>query len=332
VFRAAVINFVGHPMRSIRIAGPALRQAIALGDVQTAALAIYVMGQAHFGAGRFLQCAEMLRGVDELLVGDHEGMRAGTTGTMSVMCLGLRIAALGAIGHFAQGMQVAARAARIAASTGRAFDRVALLFGTGSMRLRAGQAACAVSDLEEAMSLCRLHAIDSFATAVAIPLGEGLSLLGRHQEAIEILESGLAQARRLGHLSQSAQLQSQLGMALTRVARMDDAAKVAAECIQACRPYGFVFSEAISHYVLALASSSAAAPAESLLDYERACRLCYRLQAWPTLAQMLQSKAGALRSRGANRRSAAALAQQRRVVALCEPMGMASESLSVACA
>ena len=285
--RAQAMNFAGTPMQSIEIAEPALNRARAAQFRDLELLAVYIIGQANYAAGRYRATADLLSAQLDQLRGGNALARFGTGGTTSVLFLimiGIAAASLGDCGRARAALD---EALTVAGQTGRPYDAVACCYAGGILKSSTGRANEAIVEFRKGLELCREYSINLFIPLIVGQLGAALSMVGHHTQAIGLLEKVVREAESLGHNVGTVFANYALAVAYKASGKMPEAAALCRKSLENAREYGFQGVE--TRLLLLLGSLELAADHPDLRTAEayvrRSIMLASRLGALPNVAQ-----------------------------------------------
>ena len=195
------------------------------------------LGQAHHALGNYRQAIEVLRrnvtavadatAVDPVSLA---GLPAVHTRTWLVWCLA-------ETGAFAEGFTYGEAAVKMAEAVERPYTLVAAYCGIGLLYLRQGELLQAVPQLERALSLCQETDIALAFPTVAALLGAAYAQLGRSEEALRLLEQGVAQAAAKNILVYRALGLVHLGEAYLLAGRLQEASEAAQRALDVCQAH-----------------------------------------------------------------------------------------------
>jgi transcriptional regulator with AAA-type ATPase domain/tetratricopeptide (TPR) repeat protein len=159
-------------------------------------------------------------------------------------------------------------------------------FGKGSVELRRGDFAAAISLLERAVELCRSHHLESWFPAVSASLGYAYANAGRAAEGLALLEQAVAHADRM-HVSASYSMWlTYLSHALLCLGRTADARAIAESALERARKHGERGHEAWALLLLGSAAAKAGSSGAEAIEetFEQAIDLARSLGMRPLLA------------------------------------------------
>lgn len=185
--KCIILSHFGEPSKAIE-EGEACRElAQGIGDIAHLANANFALGQAYWLRGDFAKAKSVLeRDIAAVRSGLKTG-DAGTTGTVSVLCLGCLGNSYALTGDFERAMEHGEEALAIARETSRPYDLAYAQVSIGLARLTRGDHAEAVKHCEEALHWARTGEIQLLELSVARYLGRALASQGRFEEAESLL-------------------------------------------------------------------------------------------------------------------------------------------------
>ncbi len=210
-----------------------------LGDGASTVNAGFALGQAYWNRGEFQKAADILETALDHLEGDLRGKHAGTTGTPSVLCLVSLSHTYCFMGLLDKAMVRSREAVSIAQETGRPYDLSYAIAARGLALLTVGDVDAAVSDLEEALRLCRASELRLLFPHTARYLGRAYALTGRLDEAQALLEDAVEQSRALSLVGLQAWCSSALGLTHLTNGTLAEAEAIAKASLELARRHGY---------------------------------------------------------------------------------------------
>ena len=144
---------------------------------------------------------------------------------------------LAELGDFAGGLMYARQCVELAESSGGPFSTSGAYFGLGHLHVRRGEAAAAISVLEQGLAICLAHGVENAFPATAASLGYGYVLAGRSDKALPLLEQALQRARAMGVFASWAQWLVYLGEGYLLVGETEKAHQCAKQALQHARAH-----------------------------------------------------------------------------------------------
>lgn len=145
------------------------------------------LGQAYMWRGDFRQSLALLRDNQSWTNGPLRQERIGTTGTSSVLWLGMLAASHAYLGSFRQAIATAQEACAIADEVRRPYDMALAYWYAGFVRSHQGDTTGALVSLEHGYQICRSAQISFLIPVLSTSLGHTYSLAGRTGEGVELL-------------------------------------------------------------------------------------------------------------------------------------------------
>jgi tetratricopeptide (TPR) repeat protein len=187
-YLAGHFNTVGQYDRAIASCQHALALATALGDMSLQVSAHQQLGLAYFGLGEYHRAMDFAGRNVASLEGTRVSEHFGRLGLPSVISRLFLASCLCELGAFAEAIDHAEAAVRIAEAVEHPYSRIRAYGYLGGLYLRKGDLQQAVPVLERGLSLC--HTADIWSMPIAPALGLAYALSGRAAEA----QAQLAQA------------------------------------------------------------------------------------------------------------------------------------------
>ena len=145
------------------------------------------LGQAYMWRGDFRKSLALLRDNQSWTDGPLRQERIGTTGTSSVLWLGMLAASHAYLGNFRQAIATAQEACTIADEVRRPYDMALAYWYAGFVLSHQGDTASALVSLEHGYQICRSAQISFLVPVLSTSLGHTYSLAGRPDEGVELL-------------------------------------------------------------------------------------------------------------------------------------------------
>jgi predicted ATPase len=285
--RAQAMNFAGTPMQSIELAEPALHRARAAQVRDLELLAVYIIGQANYAAGRYQATADLLSSQMDQLRGGNALARFGTGGTTSVLFLIMIVVASASLGDADRSQKALEEAVGVANETGRPYDAVACSYAHGILLSSAGRTPEAIAEFRRGLELCREYSINLFIPLIVGQLGAALSAVGQQVQAIGLLEKVVREAESLGHNVGTVFANYALAAAYKASGRIAEAVALCRKSLESTRQYGYQGVE--TRLLLLLGNLELAADRPDLQAAEayvrRSIMLASRVGALPNVAQ-----------------------------------------------
>jgi class 3 adenylate cyclase/tetratricopeptide (TPR) repeat protein len=195
VARSFVHNWRGELDASILCGLRARGIARELGDRAVDVGASFYLGQAYMWRGDFRQSVAVLEDNLAWIDGPLRHQRVGTTGTGSVLWLGMLGASHGRLGNFEVAIDAAAKACLIADETERPVDIALAYWWAGFIWSHKGDVPMALQHLERGFEVARASQISFMIPVLSTSLGYAYALAGRHAEGISLLTKALGFSR-----------------------------------------------------------------------------------------------------------------------------------------
>jgi class 3 adenylate cyclase/tetratricopeptide (TPR) repeat protein len=187
VAQTFVHNWQGDLETSIRCGERGLEIAREIRDSRLELSASSFLGQAYMWGGNFRQSLALLQDNRSWTTGPLRLERIGTTGTSSVLWLGMLAASQAYIGDFPDAETTAQQACAIADEVGRPYDMALAHWYAGFVQAHQGNLPRALSLLEHGYHICRSARISFLIPVISTSLGHTYALTGRFDEGIELL-------------------------------------------------------------------------------------------------------------------------------------------------
>jgi tetratricopeptide (TPR) repeat protein len=192
VARAFVHNARGELDATIERSARARNIARTIGNIGLEVGATFYLGQAHMWRGDFRQAVAVLEDNMAWIDGPLRHQRVGTTGTSSVLWLGMLGASQGRLGNFAAAIDTARKACLIADEVRRPADIAIAYWWAGFVLEHKGDVPAALQYLEHGFNVCRTGQINYLLPIISTSLGHAYALAGRAEQGIPLLEKALA--------------------------------------------------------------------------------------------------------------------------------------------
>jgi class 3 adenylate cyclase/tetratricopeptide (TPR) repeat protein len=195
VARSFVHNWRGELDASIQCGLRARGIAREIGDRAVDVGASFYLGQAYMWRGDFRQSVALLEDNLSWIDGPLRHQRLGTTGTGSVLCLGMLGASHGRLGNFEAAIDIAQKACLIAEEVQRPADITLAYWWAGFIWSHKGDVPAALQALEHGFEVCRASQIHFLVPILSTSLGYAYALAGRPAEGIPLLTRALGFSR-----------------------------------------------------------------------------------------------------------------------------------------
>jgi class 3 adenylate cyclase/tetratricopeptide (TPR) repeat protein len=195
VARSFVHNWRGELDASIERGLRARSIAREIGHGALEVSASFYLAQAYMWRGDFQQSIAVLEDNLAWIDGPLRHERIGTTGTGSVLWLGMLGASHGRLGNFRTAIETARKACRIADEVKRPADIALAYWWAGFIWSHKGDMAEALQHLEHGFDVCRKSQINFLVPILSTSLGFTYALTGRTAEGIQLLRNSVAFSR-----------------------------------------------------------------------------------------------------------------------------------------
>ncbi len=322
VARSFVHNLRGELEASIECGLRARAIARDIGDRAIDVGASLYLGQAYMWRGDFRQSAAVLEDNLAWIDGPLRNQRIGTTGTGSVMWLGMLGASHGRLGNFEAAIDTARKACLIADEVRRPADIALAYWWAGFVWSHRGDVPQALQALEHGFEVCRASQINYLVPILSTSLGYTYALAGRTAEGIALLTKALGFARASRFTYGEAWSSVYLGFANLLDNKYEGMLDHARSALELARRYKYRAIEADALRLLGDVYRNGPAPNEEEAErhYLQACALCLELGLQPEYARC-QIGLGQTLVRSGRQAEAERLFEQAQQ--LCRSMGMA---------
>jgi class 3 adenylate cyclase/tetratricopeptide (TPR) repeat protein len=166
-----------------------------IGDGALELGASFRLGQAYMWRGDFQQSVALLEDNLAWIDGPLRHQRIGTTGTGSVLWLGMLGASRGRLGNFPAAIDAAQKACLIADEVKRPYDIALAYWWAGFIQSHKGDVPAALQYLEYGFEVCRSSQVNFLVPVLSTTLGYTYALSGRTAEGIALLTKALGFSR-----------------------------------------------------------------------------------------------------------------------------------------
>jgi class 3 adenylate cyclase/tetratricopeptide (TPR) repeat protein len=153
--------------------------------------ASFYLGQAYMWRGDFQRSLALLQNNRAWTAGPLRQERIGTTGTSSVLWMGMLAASHAYLGNFRDGTVAAEEACEIADEVRRPYDVALAYWYAGFVLSHQGNVSSALVSLEHGYQVCRSAQISFLIPVLSTSLGYAYALSGRADEGIALLSKAL---------------------------------------------------------------------------------------------------------------------------------------------
>lgn len=191
VAQTFVHNWRGDLDASIMCGERGLRIAREIGDNRLELSASSFLGQAYMWRGNFQRSLALLQNNQAWTSGPMRQERIGTTGTSSVLWLGMLAASSAYLGNFQDATAAAREACAIADEVRRPYDMALAHWYAGFVQSHQGDVTGALASLEHGYQICRSAQISFLIPVLSTSLGHAYALAGRTDQGIELLTKAI---------------------------------------------------------------------------------------------------------------------------------------------
>jgi DNA-binding NtrC family response regulator/tetratricopeptide (TPR) repeat protein len=287
---ASMTNYfrqLGDCDEAVRAGSRARVIAVALGNRALEVGATYQLGLVYRQLGDHARAISELRTLVETLVGESIHERFGSPAVYSVHARTWMAMSLADVGQFAEGLALAEEAVQIAADAKNAFSELNACLCLGTVHLQQESLDRAIPILERSLTLCRDGNFDLLLPGTASALGAALTLAGRVDEALPLLELAVETAMAKGLKAGASLHLVRLGRAMLLARRSQNACEIAHRALDAARTHKERGNEAWALHLLTEVAAHGDSP-----DSEAAARygaegmaLAHSLGMLPLVAQ-----------------------------------------------
>ena len=247
-------NWRGDLDASIACGVRALEIAGEIGDDRLKLSASFYLGQAYMWWGDFQRSLVLLEENRSWTKGALGRERIGTTGTSSVLWLGMLAASHAYLGHFGEASEVALEACAIAEEVQRPYDMALAYWYAGFVLSHRGDIASAIERLERGYEVASAAQIRLLVPVLSTSLGSAYAAAGRIEEGIRLLNDALGFSRAANFNYGLAWSTVYLGFAKLAAGRAEGVIAQAREAVGLTSRHHYKAVEASAHRLLAAAS------------------------------------------------------------------------------
>jgi class 3 adenylate cyclase/tetratricopeptide (TPR) repeat protein len=287
VARSFVHNWRGELDASIQCGLRARNIAREIGDRAVDVGASFYLAQAYMWRGDFQQSVAVLEDNLTWIDGPLRHQRIGTTGTGSVLWLGMLGASHGRLGNFEVAIDAARKACLIADEVQRPYDIALAYWWAGFIWSHKGDVPMALQRLEHGFEVCRASQINYLVPILSTSLGYTYVLAGRHAEGITLLTKALGFSRASNFTYGEAWSSAYLGFAKLLDNDYEGMLDHARRVLELARKHKYRAIEVDALRLLADVYRNGAAPSleEAERHYLQACEMCLELGLRPEYAR-----------------------------------------------
>jgi tetratricopeptide (TPR) repeat protein len=322
VARSFVHNWRGELDASIQCGLRARGIAREIGDRAVDIGASFYLGQAYMWRGDFRQSLAVLEDNLSWIDGPMRYQRVGTTGTGSVLWLGMLGASHGRLGNFEVAIDATRTACRIADEVKRPADIALAYWWAGFIWSHRGNVPQALQALEHGFEVCRSSQINYLVPILSTSLGYTYALAGRIAEGISMLANSVEISRASNFTYGQAWSSVYLGFAKLLDNNYEGMLDHAKGVLELARAYKYRAIEVDALRLLADIYRSAPGPDQTAAErhYREACEMSLELGLQPEYARCQIGLAQTLMLSG---REAEAESLFEQASLLCRSMGLA---------
>ena len=287
VARSFVHNWRGELDASIECGLRARNIAREIGDRAMDVGASFYLGQAYMWRGDFQQSVVVLEDNLAWVDGPLRYQRIGTTGTGSVLWLGMLGASHGRLGNFEVAIDAARKACLIADEVQRPYDIALAYWWAGFIWSHKGDVPMALQRLEHGFEVCRASQINYLVPILSTSLGYTYVLAGRPTEGITLLTKALGSSRANRFTYGEAWSSVYLGFAKLLDNDYEGMLDHARSVLELARKHKYRAIEVDALRLLGDVYRNGAAPSleEAERHYLQACEMCLELGLRPEYAR-----------------------------------------------
>jgi len=326
VARAFAHNARGELDESIERGSRARNIGRAIDDFGLEVSATFYLGQAYMWRGDFRQSVAVLEDNMAWIDGPLRQQRIGTTGTASVLWLGMLGASHGRLGNFATATDTAQKACLIADEVRRPADIAIAYWWAGFVRGHKGDVPAALQYLEHGFNVCRASEINYLLPILSTSLGYTYALAGRAEQGISLLKKALAFNRGAKFTYGEAWSSVYLGFANLLEERYEGMLDHAESILGLARKHKYRAIEVDALLLLGDVHRNPSAPAREEAEryYSQACDLSVELGLRPEYARCQMALGQLLLESGREEKAEQLISS---AAQLCRSMGMAETAI-----
>lgn len=251
VAQTFVHNWQGDLEASIACGERGLSIAREIKDSRLELSASSFLGQAYMWRGDFRQSLALLRENQTWTSGPLRQERIGTTGTSSVLWLGMMSASHAYLGNFREAIATAREACAIADEVRRPYDMALAYWYAGFVLAHQGETAEALVSLEHGYQICRSAQISFLIPVLSTSLGHTYALAGRTDEGVDLLTKAVGFSRSAKFPYGVAWSTVYLGFARLLSSRPEDVVAQAQDAIEMASSHHYRAVEASANRLMA---------------------------------------------------------------------------------
>ncbi len=292
----------GDPVRALALVTRAFELGNALGDVALRIEATLRLGAVHYSLGNYGTAVGFLRQTLDLTRGRPESERLGFVGLVSVLRNVWLSLSLTELGLFAEAQARAEEGLRMATTADQPFSLIGAHFALGTLGLRQGHFDRAAAAFRSAMEISRTWDIPAWGDSEA-GWACALTLQGKRDEAIRVLEESSKAIRRAGVGLFLALRAAWLGEAARRYGRPQEAWRLGDDALRLARAQKQRGDEAWTRRLLGDLALDREHFSEAEGHYQDALALAEALGMRPLVAHCHRGLGGLSRHAGARDRA-----------------------------
>ena len=257
-----------------------------VGDSSLNLAASYYLGQAYMWRGEFRRSVDLFEDNSAWTTGPLRHQRIGTTGTSSVLWLGMVAACHAYLGNFAEAVAAGREARIIADEVRRPYDIALAYWYGGFVSSHKGDIPAALVSLEHGFEVCRARQINFLLPVIATSLGYNYALVQRASEGIEMLENAVISTRATNFYYAEAWATTYLGFAKILAGRSDGIVENAQRALELARRHEYRAIEAAGLRLMGDACQHGGGRDREAAEryYLKACEISHELALLPELA------------------------------------------------
>jgi class 3 adenylate cyclase/tetratricopeptide (TPR) repeat protein len=284
ISEAAAHNHLGDCHSAIAAGRLAQSMAQKLDDAGMAMSARIFVGQAHLWQGELSEVFSELADRASWTRGALRHRRFGTTGTGSVICLGILAAAEAFAGRFRDAVTFAEDAVTIAQETGRPYDLALSSWYLGRVLSYQGRMSAALGVLQDTRRVCETMDVHYFAPAAAMLIGAVEVESGQVSAGIELLSTAMATQKASSVLQGEVWCATYLGFARLCEGDLRAAAALGASAMEIASAHSFGIVEVMAERLLGATEGRVDSLTQADQHFDRAIARAEALGLRPELA------------------------------------------------
>jgi class 3 adenylate cyclase/tetratricopeptide (TPR) repeat protein len=274
----------GHQDEAIVRGRKALALATTVDDEGLGVMSRFFLGLASLCGGDLGAGVDLFRHVSTTLSGDRAAERFGEPGPPAQFATAFLGWSLAELGRFDEAVRAGEESLRLAQAIDQPFTLMHGYFGAGIPYLTRGDFARAIPPLERGLAVCRATENHLWAGEIAADLGLAYTRVGRVQDAPAVLEFALEEAEATGVRFTYARQLAHIGEAYLLAGQRDEATRLVATALEAARAQKRPGQEAAALRLSAEIAASERSSARAEADYERAMALASAIGMRPLMA------------------------------------------------